>query len=272
MPGNGLQPSPMGKGRSQPLQIMLALLVGGLVGCDDKAQRAAGSTSVSPASPPASSAERPPVFFAGLAPGRYLAVVFRLMIPAAAGEIQQRFTEAGRQHAAWMMAYADEHAGLPPGTPLPYHPKFGISAAEYEQLQQAYAQMKVHELERFELTLTRRAGKLAFAASGKHGFLSKLALAPTGQLHFGAIVVDQPKAAESLKGRFGTWSGHYWVHAESQRTERRLDRLEVDLGTVLATGRRFLRLDRKKSDGQALVESHDLLMWLDPQPAHVTSD
>lgn len=248
---------------------MLALLAGGLLGCDDSARDAAPATATASGPPePSSAPASPPLFFAGLTPGRYVGVQFRLMIPAAVGEIQQRFAEAGRKHAEWMTAYADQHANLPPGTPLPYHPNFGISAAEYDQLKQAYGNMKVHEVERFDLQVKQRGDKLTFAAHGQHSFLDELAISPTGQLHFGAIVVDKPKRAESVKGRFGTWSGYYWAHNASNRAERKLDTLEVDLGTVHSSGRRFLRLARKRSDGQAIVESHDLLVWIDPAPAH----
>ncbi len=258
----------MGTGRLQPRQIMVALLAGSLAGCEDNPHGSPEPASSAAVAPGPSSLKSSPAFFAGLTPGHYEAVLFRLMIPAATGEIQRRFTEAGQSHADWMMAYADEHADLPPGTPLPYHPKFGISEAEYDQLKRAYETMKVHELERFDLTLKVRAGKLAFSATGKHAYLSKLALHPDGQLDFGTIVIDKPKRAEELKGRFGTWSGHYWTHNASQRAERKLDTLEVDLGTVLETRRRFLRLQRKRSDGKTLVESHDLLMWIDPKPAN----
>ncbi|MBW2456672.1 MAG: hypothetical protein JRI68_19305 [Deltaproteobacteria bacterium] len=252
---------------------MLALLVGGMFACNETDRAGpppatSAATSPAPAAPATTPSASLPTFFAGLAPGRYDAVHFRMMIPASAGEIQQRFTEAGQQHAQWMMAYAEEHASLPPGTPLPYHANFGISAAEYVQLLRAYEHMKAHEVERFDLTVKRVGAKLAFGVAGKHAYLAKLTLSPTGRLDFGNIVIDKPKRADALKGKFGTWSGYYWVHNGSSRAEGRLDTLAVDLGTVLATSRRFLRLQRKRSDGQAIVESHDLLLWIDPKPAH----
>ncbi len=244
---------------------LLALLSGALGACENSSSVDPVTTS-SLATAMASTAASQPAYFAGLAPGRYVAVVFRMMIPAAVGEIQQRFAEAGRQNGEWMMAYAEQHAGLPPGTPLPYHPKLGISEAEYETLTQAYQQMKIHEQERFDLTVTRRGSKLQLAAAGKHAFVSKIAIRDTGRLHFGDLVVNQPKRAEALPGRFGAWSGYYWTYSASNRAARRLDTLQIDLGTVLISDRRFLRVSRKKSDGKAIVESHDLLCWIDPQP------
>ncbi len=262
----------MATGAGRFAVCLVALLGGAISACQGASSGSSGSSGSPVPSPSGPSAQgstqrHQPAYVAGLTPGRYVAVVFRLMIPAAVGPIQQRFAEAGRQHAQWMMSYAEQHAALPPGSPLPYHPKFGISEAEYQTLTQAYRQMKVHEQERFDLTVTRRGDKLRLAATGKHAFVSKIAISDTGRLQFGDLVVDKPRRAEALAGKFGTWSGYYWAYDPSQQPQRQLNSLEIDLGTVLTSNRRFLRVSRKQSDGKAIIESHDLLCWIDPQPA-----
>lgn len=218
------------------------------------------SSGDAPSPAPAAAAPVAPEYWVGFQPGRHTAVPFTLTIPAELGDAQTRFARAAAIHQTWLQQYLED-LRLPPGASLPYHPNLGITEAEYRKLQYAYEHPTIVESEGRDIDVRVEGGALRFSAQGPLAPLDLLVVEASGRVRYGDLVADRPVRVEGQQAKFGPWTGFSWQRDESDTTRTKLDVLELALGQV--AGRRFIHLVRRKSDGVAMTERIEVLVWVE---------
>ncbi|MFZ6181644.1 hypothetical protein [Nannocystis pusilla] len=236
---------------------LLAVLV---AACSRDASLSSPAPAPSPAPGAPVAAPQAREHWLGLEPGRHTAVPFAPSLPAELGDVQMRFAQAMASQQSWLQQYLAD-LQLPPGSPLPYHPNFAITEAEYHELTRAYQHPIFAEGERRDLEVQVEGDALRFAAAGPLAPLARLAIEADGRVRYDDVVVDRPERVEDLAAQFGAWSGFSWRRDASSPSSRRLDVFDLELGRV--AGRRFLHLARRRGDATGMAEDIELLAWID---------
>ncbi|HST36368.1 MAG TPA: hypothetical protein VLK25_07040 [Allosphingosinicella sp.] len=189
---------------------MAALGLAALAACsgatDDAANNAAGANAAVPADVAADFQHYLP------APGTYPARAMRLAVPADYRRLAARMMGAIQRDRAWFETYARQHPGA--RGPLPWHPRFGMSAADYRRMIALSSEIRLEEVGRLPLGVAAApGGGLVLSAGGPAARLNGIVLhperdsvdTPRGRLtRRVAINQNNPDAPT------GPWTGVQW--------------------------------------------------------------
>jgi hypothetical protein len=149
--------------------------------------------------------------------GRHEARAMVLAPPAEAVALRDRMVAAIIRNQAWFEAYAGQH----PQGELPWHANLGISEADYLRYLALTRQIRLNELARVRLNVTRRPdGGLALAADGAAAALNGILLYPDrgrAQTPLGALGTSRVTGNDAADSPLGRWQGAEWsnrgIHA-----------------------------------------------------------
>jgi len=123
--------------------------------------------------------------------------------------IAGKMQHAIQEDAAWLKSYV---AKAKPGEPLPYHPRLGVTKAEYDTL--LHAKMSLIDRGSVSIKLTANAqGALEFAADGLAGGLNGVTLSPerkSAQTPYGNLTVTSEISQDDAESATGRWKGVQW--------------------------------------------------------------
>ena len=141
--------------------------------------------------------------------GQVRASIYSIVVSERARTLLKRSQDAIASNAEWFQAYRREH-----DFPLPYHPNFGVTEAEYNELFQMLETVKFTKVGESDLFFkSDESGVTSLAATGPldalNGIrinpLSKRASVPAGD--FDEYVEIEASDAQRATG---PWHGHQW--------------------------------------------------------------
>jgi len=132
-------------------------------------------------------------------------------------ELQKRMTNAINQNSAWFESYKKEF-----DLPLPYHPNFGLSAAEYTELLKLYETNKP-ELQKTgteKIDVIRKKNKIEFKGKGKLKFLNRFTInLNDNTIDFNDQILKYVSAESSSDTNHifkSAWSGYTYEYLEPE--------------------------------------------------------
>ena len=168
-------------------------------------------------------------------------------IPADMQPILIRFNNAIAANQQWFMEFRNKYSDQP----LPYDPRFGITAAEYSRIRhlQAFPPALV-PIDSQTVSVLKDAGFIHFKSNGDEHLLDYLYIDPTHHLlEYGGDTI--PFAGVASSGRnspYGQWQGFVW-HLEHVDTQMVLDTpqvtarvVEVNIGIPPDAKKTFIRI------------------------------
>jgi hypothetical protein len=182
-----------------------------------------------------------------LAPGSHPVWIMDLGPPAEAETLMRQWLSALRADPEWYAAYSKAHSR--PGEPLPYHPKMGMSEAQYQRMLSLAKQTKLTRVERAALTVTRE-GPTRVALHGGvvlpdlTGITVDFA-ADRVNTPYGRLEGSQPIAVTDPESPTGPWSGRRWSVDTVDPATRQGAVVELNLGR-LADGTAMLYYDARR--------------------------
>lgn len=215
-----------------------------LLACSEpgaEAASAADAVSVTSAAPADSTRQLIPV-------GTIRVSVLDLAAPPRAHALMARLQAAMRQDSQWWLEYTKQRAR--PGEPLPYHAKFGISEAEYEEMLTLLNQMQLAEVGTAELVI-RAEGERRFVLDGGSA-LPELTGIVVDLEHdrvetpFGHASTSNPIQASEDQRATGPWSGMSWKHEALTGGGTSGTVINFNLGRLRESGRGILYYDAKR--------------------------
>jgi hypothetical protein len=140
--------------------------------------------------------------------------------------IAAKFKQAIEKDAAWFQSYV---AKVKNGEPLPYHPRLGITKAEYDRLLHAKSGLSDRGAVSIKVK-TDAQGNLGFSADDKASALNEVRL-PRGQQYvetpFGNLTTLTDVSQVDAESPTGRWKGVQWKKQDA-----------AGLAVTLAIGRR----------------------------------
>lgn len=146
-------------------------------------------------------------------------------IPADLQPILIRLNNAIAANQQWFMEFRNKYSGQP----LPYDPRFGITAEEYSRVRRLQAAPPgLVPIDSQTVTVLKDAGFIHFKCNGDEHLLDYLYIDPTHHLlEYGGDTI--PFAGVANSGRnsaYGQWQGFVW-HSEHVETQTVLDSVQV---------------------------------------------
>ena len=182
-----------------------------------------------------------------LEPGSHPVWIMDLRPPAEAETLMRQWLGALRADPEWYASYSKAHSR--PGEPLPYHPKMGMSEAQYQRMLSLAKQMKLTRIERAVLTVTREgATRVALHGGAALPDLTGITVdfaADRVTTPFGRLEGSEPISVTDPESATGPWSGRTWRVDTVDPATRQGAAVQFNLGR-LADGTPILYYDAKR--------------------------
>lgn len=146
-------------------------------------------------------------------------------------ELNKKFRKGAREHYDW---YVDYIQSYPVGPPPPYHPNFGMTEEEFNEMNARIAKIEFYSTGLQEIDIIHEAGKIRFRADKKLKVLESVRIDPATRtaaignrvLHLAdTVTVNLPNGFKSR------WKGYVWMFEEPENMHldalRNITRLHV---------------------------------------------
>jgi hypothetical protein len=141
--------------------------------------------------------------------------LMELRSPKQLQEIQDKFQQAMSKNREWFTEYA---YNAEPGKPLPYHPNFGITQAEYQKLIELSSQLVLNKVGKVKLKIQKTPqGDLVISCENRKFPLHGLELDNKGtrfKTPYGYLETVSQINQNNEKSPTGTWKGIQWKKEE----------------------------------------------------------
>ncbi len=146
-------------------------------------------------------------------------------IPADIQPLLIRLNNAIAANQQWFMEFRNKYSDQP----LPYDPRFGITAAEYSRVRHLQAvPPRLVPIDSQTVSILKDGGFIHFKCNGDEHLLDYLYIDPSHQLlEYGGDTIPFAGAASSGRNSpYGQWQGFVW-HLEHVDTQTVLDSVQV---------------------------------------------
>ncbi len=175
-----------------------------------------------------------------------------LVPPPRLNELNARVQAALSSDPAWWAEY--NRTNQQPGKPLPYHPKMGVTEAEYREMVALVEGVRLSPVRQAELTV-RDEGNGRFVMNGGTalpeltGVVVDLANNRV-DTPFGSTLTSAPIAPDARKQQAtGPWKGMSWTREELQPQTRTGTVISFTLGRLQQSGRGILYYEAGRVQG-----------------------
>ena len=156
-----------------------------------------------------------------LYPGEYEAEVMDSIIRLPREqELDARLTENIQDNYEWYNNYLQQHPGE---YPLPYHPNFGISEAEYNELNTLKKNIQVQPSYKGTLKVVRDGGFISFQGTGKLQVLNKIRFEVSAHtVYFDRYILslsDTLHITSENHGLKSAWDGYTWRFTDPENID-----------------------------------------------------
>jgi hypothetical protein len=201
-----------------------------------------------------------------LEPGSHPVWIMDLRPPAEAETLMRQWLGALRADPDWYASYSKAHSR--PGEPLPYHPKMGMSQAQYQRMLVLAKQTRLTRIERAVLTVTREgATRVALHGGAALPDLTGITVdfaADRVTTPFGRLEGSQPIAVTDPDSATGPWSGRTWRFDTVDPATGQGAVVQFNLGR-LADGTPILYYDAKRfAKGAVHSRAYHLVTFAGP--------
>ncbi len=184
--------------RALPLLALLFLLAA----CETTAPQAPAPQATAPG----------PLTIADLLPeGTVNADILAVRIPPRAEELAEKMRNAFREKPEWLADYIKRNAQ--PGKPLPYHPNFGVTKDEYDELLQLSKKPRIVTIDTKPVSFDKQDNAFTISSNGAFPFLDGTVI-DTRQMsvttRYGVLRSAQWQTSKGLDSAIGEWRGYNW--------------------------------------------------------------
>jgi hypothetical protein len=221
----------------------------------------AGGTEASGQPTATPNALPPPDSIRALLPsGGTLARVMTLAVPLRLDTLSRLFQGAIARDPAWMLEYIRK-VNAPPGKPLPYHPRLGVSEEEYREMLSLLEEVRfVPAFEAPLFVVGTEDGRYRLDGGVDMVELSAVVIdpergvvsTPFGTLSNAEVVRPHPDQRAT-----GPWAGLSWHRDDFDPETGAGVTVRFNLGRLTDSGDGMLTYEAKRMEGGALVESID---------------
>jgi hypothetical protein len=216
-----------------PLLVLTTLLVG------------CGTPQTGAAPEPHASSAPGDSVLALIPTGTVRVTVMNLVSPPRLEQLTARFQAAVQKEPGWWSEYMVANAR--PGEPLPYHPGFGITEAEYDEMLGLFGQMRLAPAAEVEMTVHASGDRRFRLNGGRHlpeltGIVIDLGRNRV-ETPFGATTTRNPIAASERQQATGPWTGVSWKYDGVDETAMSGAHVRLALGRLEESGRGILTYD-----------------------------
>ncbi|OJJ20333.1 hypothetical protein BKI52_17880 [marine bacterium AO1-C] len=187
-------------------------------------------------------------------------------------EVTAKFQKGIQENYLWYIDYIKKHEGK---TPIPYHPNFGISKAEYASLETLLNEVEIVSTGKISLTIIKQKGVINFKASGKFEVLEYIKVLPeSNQIVIGDYKLsfrDTINVKTNNNGLKSKWQGYRWEY--SLPADLNLDMLKdltnlsykyykCSIGRLERNGKTFFKIRGQEiNDGVKEINFEVVLMF-----------
>lgn len=199
--------------------------------------------------------------FATLLPGTPVSGrVMRLVAPPDIEAISERLLMAIREQPKWFKGFLAEHDI--PGKPLPFHPNFRVTRAEYEKLLGASGRMILREVRRVSLRAVREVdGSVTLTTEPADFPLNGFVVSADGSrvtTQFGRLNTKSAINQTDTTSPTGSWIGTQWKYELVQGA--RVKSVKFAIGKR-AAGDGILYFDLKDISQSGREESNQIILF-----------
>jgi hypothetical protein len=199
---------------------------------------------------------------------RFLFETLEPDIPADMATIILRFNNAIATNQQWFNEYRNKYSGVP----LPYDPRFGITAAEYGRILHLQSvPPPLSPVDSQQVTVLKDAGTISFVCSNNENrLLNYLFIDPTHHLlgYGGDTIPFVGPARTAANSPYGQWQGFSW-HLEKTEAQSVGDTtlltarvVEVNIGVPSEGGKTFIRITYQSIQGSTPSANMELLGYI----------
>ena len=169
-------------------------------------------------------------------------------------ELMQRFQTAVRSDPAWLLEYAK--ANDRPGEPLPYHPKMGVSEAEYKEMLSLSEEMRLAPVAKAEL-IVRAEPNGRFTLDGGHALPELTGISIDMEKNrvetpFGVTTTTSQIKPSSEQKATGPWSGVSWKREDLNMDMMTGTVVKFSIGRLQESGQGILYYDAKRMANRSM--------------------
>jgi hypothetical protein len=187
----------------------------------------------------------------------------QMAAPAPYAALSARFAEAVRRDNQWFMAYV---RAAPEGTPLPYHPRLGLSEAEYREMLALTDSMRLRSVGSAPLVVQATASGWRLDGDSTLADLTGIEIdTATGVVRtpFGEAPGPAMQPANPKQKVTGPVDRLAWKHEAFSDDMRNGVSIEFSLGRLRESGRTLLYYSARRVAGGARTARVSLMLLMD---------
>lgn len=238
------------------LIIVIALLVGSAVRI--AAAQSSQSAQQPPSTPPDSAARSAIDVRALLAPGRHAADIMELQHQPRVAELSAKLTKAVQQDTQFFRQYL---SGAGAGGAVPWHPKMGLTEAEYREYLFLARQVIPRKIGETVLTVRADGGRLVIDAGERVPALRQVVIHVDSDFvrtTLGELTERSEVRSDEMQSLAGRWTGVRWAMAPGLGAA-----ISLTIGKMAAAERGVLLSEMRYVDEAGWVGSLTTMLFYD---------
>lgn len=192
--------------------------------------------------------------------------LMQLVPPHRLVELSQKFKTALQKHAdrEWLSTLIKN---TPPGQPLAYDSRLGVSQTEYQEFLNLSKKLTMKKVGKSNLTVKQEREKFVFIGSDSLSDLTGIKLDLDRNLletPYGTTTELTEVSADPERQRLtGTWNGVTWKLAQFDRNTNSQIKVQFSLGKLTQTGRGILQYEVIRISDRAVAKANPLILQYD---------
>jgi hypothetical protein len=186
--------------------------------------------------------------------------VLELWTPPRMNELRQRLRNAAQADPAWFQEHVRR---APPGQPLPYDPKLGLTEAEYKEFLRLADSVQMRAVRTETLVIEPIAAGWRFGPATTLSALRGLEIdTVANQVHssFGNLAAASPIVPSPAQQATGRWGGPRWALEAVDSLTRTGTRAAFAVGKHESTGRTVIYFNAQRVASGQLTSQESLFL------------